>query len=551
MKNHPALTYKITIILFLVVLSLTLASMMLMGTTARYMQDDYCYAASLRGDFWQRQVNAYLTETTFSGNRFSLTLMTGVDELFGPGFIRVVPPLTLLVWLVFLYFFIRQIPGLDRKEAFNRLEALTAAAALEVFTMAMAPNWVQVYFWRAGMLPYLAPLVSGTLLMGLLARILKQGGGNWFLAIAVFLTAFLTGGFSEMEVMVELAMLALGMLSLLLFGKWQKRIVTQFALALAGCLAALALILFSPMNFLRMQRSYSEYAPLMQTILNSFDGGLTFYLATFYRSNLYYAAALLTFGLLAWMVADRMKLTVPPIQKILLRSVLWVISGYLVTVAAMIPGFYAESSYPSDRALIIPRFISLLLGGGLGWMLGIAFSTIKKKGASHVLLIIASVAAMLVDVFWLIDMKAQFHPPAFPETRAWVQTHIGLSLAILAGVAALSILLALKGKRKLALSLSLILMILPLGLTAARFTVEYPLMRERAVLWDGRDAQIRQMAGSGQTDLVVPAMNSLAGILELSDYSGFWVNNCAAAYYHVHSISAVEPVLDPIQLSNP
>ena len=543
--------YKIVLIIFLIALTLALATMLLMGTTSRYMQDDYCYGAILRGDFWQRQVNAYLTETTFSGNRFSLTFFIGIDELFGPGFISFVPPLTLLAWLACLYFFARQIPGLDRKERFNYLEALTIAEALEVLTLAMAPNWVQVYFWRAGMLPYLAPLVTGTLLMGLLARIIKRGGGAWPWTGAVFLTAFFTAGFSEIAVMVELAMLLLGFFSLLLVKRWQKQIVIPFAFAVAGCLAGLALILFSPMNQLRMQRSYSEYAPLMQTIINSFQGGVTFYLATLYRSTLYFISALLIFALFGWALSGRLELAALPIRKTLLWSLLLVIAAYLVTAAAMIPGFYAESSYPSDRALIVPRFVSLLLALGLGLLAGNAFSSVKSKWLSRLLQGLAVVAVILVDAFWLIGMKVQFHPPAFPETRTWVQENPGLALLVLTGSALLAFLLSLRGRIRLTLSVSILLVSLPVFLTAARFLDEYPLMHERAVLWDGRDEQIRQMAKTGQTELVVPAMNSLAGILELSDDPGFWVNNCAAAFYRVGSISAVEPVLDPVQLSNP
>jgi len=103
--------------------------------------------------------------------------------------------------------------------------------------------------------------------------------------------------------------------------------------------------------------------------------------------------------------------------------------------------------------------------------------------------------------------------------------------------------------------LSLSIWLAVLGISAliigARFVTEYPLMQQRAELWDGRDAQIRQMQAAGETQLVVPAMNSLTGILEFSDYEGFWVNQCAALYYGVGSISAVEPVLDPVQLTAP
>ena len=62
-------------------------------------------------------------------------------------------------------------------------------------------------------------------------------------------------------------------------------------------------------------------------------------------------------------------------------------------------------------------------------------------------------------------------------------------------------------------------------------------------MWDRRDAQIRQMAAAGQQEITISALDSLAGIGELHDDTDFWVNRCAAWYYQVRSIRAVEPVL--------
>lgn len=88
--------YPFLLILFGLILASALTAILLIGSTSRYMQDDYCYAALLRGSFWQQQVNAYLHETTFSGNRFSLTFFMGISELFGPAATRYAPALMLI-----------------------------------------------------------------------------------------------------------------------------------------------------------------------------------------------------------------------------------------------------------------------------------------------------------------------------------------------------------------------------------------------------------------------------------------------------------------------
>ncbi|MBA4384797.1 MAG: hypothetical protein C0410_08680 [Anaerolinea sp.] len=543
--------YPFLLILFGLMLTSGLVAILLIGSTSRYMQDDYCYAALLRGNFWQQQVNAYLHETTFSGNRFSLTFFMGISELFGPTATRYVPAFMLLAWLDSLYFFIRQLPWLNHQDWVNRLEAFIVAEVLVLFTLGMAPNWVQVYFWRAGMFPYLAPLVTGSLLMALLAKSLPMGKYRWIWLTLVLITAFLTGGFSEIAVVAELAILGLGLCIMLLYKKGRKALILPFGLAILGCVAAMALIVLSPMNMLRLQRSYSESTPILQTLINSFQGGLTFYLATLYRSTLYYISALLIFTLLGWGINKRLDTSALPLKRLLLMAGGLILAAYLVTSAAMAPGFYAENSYPSDRAQIVPRFISLLLALGLGFLAGNACVGVKKRWLSSILFALLGAAGLLVIALWFNGMKLQFHPPTYPEMREWVRANQWISLVILVGSLLVSVLIVWKTGIRLSLSIWLVLLGIPALIMGARFLAEYPLMQQRAELWDGRDAVIRQQQAVGETQLVVPAMNSLTGILELSDYEGFWVNNCAALYYGVESISAVEPVLDPVQLSSP
>lgn len=60
-----------------------------------------------------------------------------------------------------------------------------------------------------------------------------------------------------------------------------------------------------------------------------------------------------------------------------------------------------------------------------------------------------------------------------------------------------------------------------------------------------RNRQIHQMAGAGEKQITIQALDSLTGITELQENPSHWVNNCAAAYYGAESIRAVEPVLNP------
>jgi len=70
-------------------------------------------------------------------------------------------------------------------------------------------------------------------------------------------------------------------------------------------------------------------------------------------------------------------------------------------------------------------------------------------------------------------------------------------------------------------------------------------------MWDQREVQILQARANGEQEITVRALDSLAGIAELSDNPGYWVNNCAARYYEVKSIRAVEPVLNHFESTIP
>ena len=64
--------------------------------------------------------------------------------------------------------------------------------------------------------------------------------------------------------------------------------------------------------------------------------------------------------------------------------------------------------------------------------------------------------------------------------------------------------------------------------------------RKRAGLWDNREIAIDKLLDNGETNLVVPALDSHAEIAELTDDINYWVNQCTANYYGIESISAVE-----------
>jgi hypothetical protein len=551
MKKGPSTSWKIIFILTCIVFSISLFGYVLIGTTSRYLQDDYCYAALLRGkNFWTEQISSYLHETTYSGERISLTFGMALSGLAGPVNVRLLPGIMLAAWLVGLYLTIKLAPWLSGL-GLNRLETVLMAEAIALFTLSMAPNWVQSFFWRPGMFPYFAPLVSGTFLGLVMLSAMRRTRWKAWLLIGVFLLSFLTGGFSETSVAVEISFL------LIFFGitcfskedKWLR--LLPIMIAIAGSIAAFVLLMSSPANAIRLSRSYGATSNLQSVLINSLESGLYFYKATAYRPTLLYTSALLFFGLMGLTISSRLESPSISLKQLILGWGIFCGLAYMLTAASLAPNFYVESSYPGDRALIIPRFVSICLAAAVGYLTGNYLSGWVKNRWLLNLVVLAGVVIVFVDGMWLLGMDQFFYPPAYPDMRSFLKLHVWFGLVLILASAVLFIIILWKAKIKVTLTALLIVYLLQPALMGARIFTEYPILQHRAVLVDRRESQIILARDSGVNNITVQSLNNLVGIGDLSDNSGFWVNNCVAMYYRVNSIRAVGPLLDPIHLENP
>jgi hypothetical protein len=65
-----------------------------------------------------------------------------------------------------------------------------------------------------------------------------------------------------------------------------------------------------------------------------------------------------------------------------------------------------------------------------------------------------------------------------------------------------------------------------------------PEYQSRATQWDARDTRIRELAISGENEIIVWELPGIAGVNDLDARPGHWINYCAAIYYDVDAISA-------------
>ncbi len=166
--------------------------------------------------------------------------------------------------------------------------------------------------------------------------------------------------------------------------------------------------------------------------------------------------------------------------RVLISSILLAtIFCYVTVFSDMVPTVLAMSSYPGDRALS-PAFLTLILYVFfLGWS-GAQFLQSQATWSRHLQL---STSASLVLVI------------TFLFYAFWISHRILIPLSPI---------------------------------------------QHRAEAWDMRQNMILDAKARGETNVVVPAFDSIAQIFELYPKENFWVNSCAAKYYGIKGLAAIE-----------
>jgi hypothetical protein len=366
--------------------ALPLAAYAYMGSFIRIIGDDYCYAAVLRQfGFWMAQWQSYVSIVGYNGNRYSLNLFSSLVDLFGPKANAVLPGLAILVWLAGLAWAWRNGTRLAGLRTLP-LSWLLAAEVLIFFTLSQAPDLDQALYWRTGMLTYLAPVITGSILLGFILWQANRSRVQVTLLVATFLFALISAGFSEVGAVAHIT----GLACLLTWGgykAWRQgrkvslnlaprtRLLAPVVCALAGSMAALLLLIFSPSTHLNMQNMPAP-ASLSSTLQIALYSARIFIIyATIKRMMLTY---LLLFGFAlagstlmeAWAARSRNPPPYLSAGRWLLALVGIIATCLLVVCACMLPNAYVQSGYPELRALIIPRFVLVASTAGIGWLTG-------------------------------------------------------------------------------------------------------------------------------------------------------------------------------------
>jgi hypothetical protein len=163
------------------------------------------------------------------------------------------------------------------------------------------------------------------------------------------------------------------------------------------------------------------------------------------------------------------------------------LAGALLVLAVCTPSAYAESSYPDGRVLIEAGFILI--------------ATLLAEGA-------------------LIGMSLS-------QLHLWAEEPAPILLQLLSA------------------ALFILVVLYPLY-DARKTAAQIPVYQAHAALWDSQAALIRLEVQKGVqnvnlSDSQARSFDPLSGLEELSSDPKNWVNQCAAGFYGLHSLTVNQP----------
>lgn len=465
---------------------IALAGYTYLGTYTRYWADDFCYNAELvQHGFWKTQLS-YFHVTTYSSNRYSLTLLSGIIQLFGIPGVRAMPGAAILLWLAGATLSVSRLSKIF-KAPLDRPMALLISAAIVFFSLYMAPNRFQILYWRSGFLPYLAPLICNAFLIAIiLGQVLRQQTAR-FIPWGVGLLAFLAGGFSEASVSLQTGFFCLALAAAWLAKKYRlegaERAFSLIIIALAASLLAMTVQIVSPINSPRLV-GYGERPDALTVVEKSLSYALDFIWFSLRGLPLPHLALAGIFLLLGMGAALHRPVANDPEQaaRFIARLLVIGLAGYLLVVCSYAASAYVEKAPPALRALITGRFVMVVTIAALAWLAG------SRAGA------LARRPAPIVPLHWAIIILLAF------------------------------------------------ICLYPLRAASLMVKDDLPQFQKRAAVWDTRDEKIRRSKQNGILDIEVRQIDSyyMGGTVELLPDAGYWVNGCAAKFYGVSSIAATE-----------
>ena len=195
--------------------------------------------------------------------------------------------------------------------------------------------------------------------------------------------------------------------------------------------------------------------------------------------------------------------------------------------------------YNNFTSNLVSRFISGLIGITIGLIFPVNLINPSKNLKLYALTSFIVVYGLLVAAC----AQSAFAESAYLEERAQRGANVVIHFIWIIGSILIGVYFAHKFSYKslrIVVFVSLIVSNIFICWDVIYFSNTLPEYYKKAVLWDARAEYIKNQRDEGSVELIVPSIDSIDGLFELSADPNHWVNRCAAGYYQVNSISGTE-----------
>jgi hypothetical protein len=476
---HNPRVKKFLLVFFLAITLFFLICLAYKGFFSRYLQDDYCYGKTFneKGLVWGT-IFSYFNNTEYNGNRYSLTLSAGIAEvILGTRYTVFYSLLSILLWLTSLTWLIGEILK-KAGRTHNFAVSLLTASFLLTFTFFLSPDLYQILYWRNSSLTYLAPLIMNTFLFAYALHRVSKGKRSWGHIILLVLLSFLSAGFSEVAVTWQITIWSFLFIFNNVLIKHKEDRSNNNQVIIFVLLGAIigALLLIVSPSNTNALQTGSDKIATFSTLIFNSSSFGLDFLKYSLAGKWLPCAVLFVIGFVFIQFFEYNKNSA---KGVFFRLIGVCLCTYIICVACMMPSVLVRTAYPDPRALSIPHFTlmaSIFVAGMLTGTVRIVDRIMEKSKA------LVNISLVLVVIF-LAAYLIRMIPTIMSDIHA---------------------------------------------------------LRARAIAWDQRQALILEEKSLGQTHIEVPAFDTIDRITELQRNEDHWVNVCAAEYYEVESISAIE-----------
>lgn len=471
---------KYTLILGMLLFLAGVALFAYLGLYNRYWADDWCFNADLKDLGFLDTLKGYSYITTYSANRFSMTLFSGVLNFFGLLGVQIMTPLFIILWFTGLYWILENLRVFFTR-SLTPLHTLFATVVIIYYSIYLAPHMYQSIYWQSALLPYTAPTVFGVWVFALITFQAQRPEPLRWLNLLTAVIAFLAGGFSEAGCATLTSILVVFILVCHLNRRkeWAKNSMPSAVFALFAAVFAMVLLIVSPTVIYRLglydERPLSVLEYPMKLMFNTFDFIKYSFLDAPYPSIIF----ILTFGLVGFLSNTLEDRRIE--NKTLILSFLFIgFLTFLFVAASYAPSALIEKAPPAPRTRIISIFILMLGVSAFAGLLGYYLKQIFGWKSLEITALILLLMTYMYDARTVL-ISAQKISIYAERASIWDERDLQIKQA-----------------------------------------------KEQGIL----EVHVRAIDG-----------RAVGGIRDFDDGppGGFWINQCAARYYGVDAIYATGP----------